>query len=80
LNELLAPSGTEGLTDPNDVPAPPDQPVTQLGDLWVLDLPGPKENSEDEEEVEHLPSMAANPEKPVEADVWFESGLKDQVT
>ncbi len=26
----------EGLTDPDDVPEPPDKPVTQPGDLWVL--------------------------------------------
>jgi len=27
---------TEGLTDPDQVPEPPDDPVTQRGDLWVL--------------------------------------------
>ncbi len=26
----------EGLTDPDDIPAPPDEPVTQAGDLWIL--------------------------------------------
>ncbi len=26
----------EGMTDPDDVPEPPDDPVTQPGDLWVL--------------------------------------------
>jgi DNA modification methylase len=31
----LAPS--PGMTDPDDVPAPPDQPITQPGDLWILD-------------------------------------------
>jgi len=25
-----------GLTDPDDVPEPPDEPITQPGDLWVL--------------------------------------------
>jgi DNA modification methylase len=30
----LAP--TPGMTDPDDVPAPPDQPITQPGDLWIL--------------------------------------------
>jgi DNA modification methylase len=35
LTELLA-NEDEGLTDPDDVPAPPDQAVTQPGDLWVL--------------------------------------------
>jgi DNA modification methylase len=28
--------GTEGLTDPDDVPDPPAEPVTQPGDLWLL--------------------------------------------
>ena len=27
---------TQGLTDPDDVPEPPDDPVTQPGDIWVL--------------------------------------------
>jgi len=27
---------TEGLTDPDDVPEPPDEAITQPGDLWVL--------------------------------------------
>ena len=26
----------EGLTDPDDVPAPPDEAITQPGDLWIL--------------------------------------------
>ncbi|MHB9070454.1 MAG: site-specific DNA-methyltransferase [Sedimentisphaerales bacterium] len=26
----------EGLTDPDDVPAPPDEAITQPGDIWVL--------------------------------------------
>jgi len=28
--------GTEGLTDPDDVPEPPADPITQPGDLWHL--------------------------------------------
>lgn len=28
--------GTEGLTDPDDVPEPPDEAITQRGDLYVL--------------------------------------------
>ena len=28
--------GTEGLTDPDAVPAPPAVPITQPGDLWLL--------------------------------------------
>ena len=26
----------EGLTDPDDIPAPPDEPITLPGDLWLL--------------------------------------------
>jgi DNA modification methylase len=33
---MLAPAGTEGLTDPDDVPAPPDAATTVPGDVWVL--------------------------------------------
>jgi DNA modification methylase len=36
LAELLAPDGTAGLTDPDDVPAPPDEATTQPGDLILL--------------------------------------------
>lgn len=36
LAKLLNAGGNEGLTDPDDVPAPPDDPITQRGDLWVL--------------------------------------------
>lgn len=35
LNALLA-EKTEGLTDPDDVPEPPADPVSVLGDVWVL--------------------------------------------
>ncbi len=28
--------GNEGLTDPDAIPEPPDEPVTRPGDLWVL--------------------------------------------
>jgi DNA modification methylase len=28
--------GTEGLTDPDEVPEPPAEPVTQPGDVWLL--------------------------------------------
>jgi DNA modification methylase len=27
---------TDGLTDPDDVPAPPDEAFTKPGDLWIL--------------------------------------------
>lgn len=36
LNRLLAPAGTAGLTDPDEVPEPPDDPTTKPGDLWIL--------------------------------------------
>lgn len=37
LTELLAYSpGTEGLTDPDECPEVPENPVTKLGDLWIL--------------------------------------------
>jgi ParB-like chromosome segregation protein Spo0J len=36
LKELLAPQGTEGETDTDDVPEPPPVAVTQPGDLWLL--------------------------------------------
>jgi len=36
LLKLLNPSMKDGLCDPDDVPAPPDQAITQPGDLWIL--------------------------------------------
>lgn len=36
LAELMAPKGNEGLIDPDDVPAPPDEAITKPGDLWIL--------------------------------------------
>ncbi|MFN9912166.1 MAG: ParB N-terminal domain-containing protein, partial [Pirellulaceae bacterium] len=36
LAKLLNPELNEGLTDPDDIPAPPDEAITQAGDLWVL--------------------------------------------
>ena len=35
LSKLLAPTGTEGLTDPDDTPEVPVEPITKLGDVWV---------------------------------------------
>ena len=34
--KLLAPAGTEGLTDPDAVPEKPADPITKPGDLWLL--------------------------------------------
>ena len=36
LAKLLAPAGTEGLTDPDAVPEKPADPITKPGDLWHL--------------------------------------------
>jgi DNA modification methylase len=36
LAKLLDGDVAEGLTDPDAVPEPPDAPVTQRGDIWVL--------------------------------------------
>jgi hypothetical protein len=36
LAKLLDPGVNEGLTDPDEIPEAPDEPVTQPGDLWVL--------------------------------------------
>ena len=36
LDVPLEDEPTEGLTDPDDVPEVPEEPVTKLGDLWIL--------------------------------------------
>ncbi len=36
LTRLLDPGLMDGLTDPDDVPEPPDEAITQPGDLWIL--------------------------------------------
>ena len=36
LAVLFDPGVKDGLTDPDAVPEPPDEPVTQPGDLWIL--------------------------------------------
>ncbi len=36
LAKLLDPGVKEGLCDPDDVPAPPDEATTRPGDLWIL--------------------------------------------
>ncbi len=36
LGAILAPPEVEGLTDPDEVPEPPDEAITRLGDLWLL--------------------------------------------
>jgi DNA modification methylase len=50
LQRLLGPV-TEALTDPDDIPEPPDEAITQPGDLWLLGhhrlLCGDSGNSDD---------------------------------
>lgn len=36
LAKLMNPEVMDGLTDPDEVPEPPDEPITQSGDLWIL--------------------------------------------
>jgi len=36
LAKLLDPGVKEGMTDPDEVPEPPDEAITQPGDLWIL--------------------------------------------
>jgi len=36
LAKLLGGGVTEGLTDPDSIPAPPDEATTRPGDLWLL--------------------------------------------
>ena len=36
LTKILNPGAKDGLTDPDDVPEPPDAAITQPGDLWIL--------------------------------------------
>jgi DNA modification methylase len=36
LAKLLDPGTQDGLCDPDEIPAPPDEAITQPGDLWIL--------------------------------------------
>lgn len=36
LAKLLNPGVDQGLTDPDEVPKPPDEAITQPGDIWIL--------------------------------------------
>jgi DNA modification methylase len=36
ITRFPEPEKSEGLTDPDDVPEPPDEPLTRPGDLWLL--------------------------------------------
>jgi hypothetical protein len=57
LARLLDPGVQGGLTVPDEIPDPPDDPVTRLGDLW---LPGPTGTKpQDEWEVDVAQLVAA---------------------
>jgi DNA modification methylase len=36
LTRIMGDEVAEGLTDPDEIPEPPDEAVTQAGDLWIL--------------------------------------------
>jgi DNA modification methylase len=36
LQRIMSGDVAAGLTDPDDIPAPPDEAITQPGDLWIL--------------------------------------------
>jgi len=36
MEDLQYPDGKQGLTDPDEIPEPPDEAVTRPGDLWIL--------------------------------------------
>jgi ParB-like chromosome segregation protein Spo0J len=36
LTQLLNAEVNQGNCDPDEIPEPPDEPITQLGDLWIL--------------------------------------------
>lgn len=55
LTQLLGDEPTDGLTDPDDIPAPPDEATTQPSDLWILGdhrlLCGDSSKSEDVDQL-----------------------------
>ena len=55
LTQLLDVNVQQGQTDPDDVPEPPDEPVTQRGDLWLLGnhrlMCGDSANSDDVDQL-----------------------------
>jgi DNA modification methylase len=69
LLRLLEPPTTEGLTDPDAVPEPPDEPTTKPGDLWLLGrhrlLCGDSAKAEDVDRlVEGAPMHLVNTDPP----------------
>lgn len=82
LAGLLA-EPTEGLTDPDEVPEPPADPVTVLGDVWVMG--GHRLMCGDSTSIEDLDKLAAGQK----VDMWltdppynvaYEGGTKEKLT
>jgi len=83
LQKLAPASGTEGLTDPDDVPEPPEEPTTKLGDIWRLG--NHRLMCSDSTSIDAVEKLMAG-EK---ADMWltdppynvaYEGGTKDKLT
>ena len=36
IDAIMAVATTDGLTDPDEVPEPPNEPVSRLGDVWIM--------------------------------------------
>jgi DNA modification methylase len=81
IDALLA-DKTQGLTDPDDVPPAPEQPVTETGDVWLLGrhrlICGDSTNADDVERVlngvkPHL--MVTDPPYGVEYDASWRSAV-----
>lgn len=65
LDALLADKIEEGLTDPDDVPEPPADPVSKPGDVWMLG--GHRLMCGDSTSIEHLEKLTAGQK----VDMWL---------
>jgi site-specific DNA-methyltransferase (adenine-specific) len=65
LDALLADKPEDGLTDPDDVPEPPADPVSKPGDVWVLG--GHRLMCGDSTSIEHLEKLTAGQK----VDMWL---------
>jgi site-specific DNA-methyltransferase (adenine-specific) len=65
LDALLADKPEDGLTDPDDVPEPPANPVSKPGDVWVLG--GHRLMCGDSTSIEHLEKLTAGQK----VDMWL---------
>jgi site-specific DNA-methyltransferase (adenine-specific) len=83
LAALLADSPEDGLTDPDDAPEPTDDPVSKLGDVWVLG--GHRLMCGDSTSIDDMEKLTAGQK----VDVWltdppynvaYEGGTKEKLT